>query len=382
MAAPNDYDFIVVGGGTAGLVLANRLSKDSNVRVLVLEAGEDRISDPRITTPLLYPTLMGTDVDWDVETEPQAALHNKTIRLPLGRALGGSSAVNGQVFLATSKVSMDTWCELGNPGWSWDILAPYFRKSFTLDLPSPGSRVHSHYHLDYVEPEFNGTDGPIQVSFPEDTDNPFPKAWVETMRGLGHGVSGDPFSGNITGAFTNAASVDPSTRQRSDANIGYLKPIQDRKNLVVITGAHVQRIILHGSSPEVVASGVQYFHNGETKTANVSAKGEVVLCAGVVNSPKILELSGIGDPEHLSSLGIPVKVPNKWVGENLQDHPMTGLSFEVQDGLKTLDNLLRQDEVATESAMKEYAESRTLCQPTYSSTPLNLSTTIPSYPHS
>ncbi|KAI0202704.1 glucose-methanol-choline oxidoreductase-like protein [Astrocystis sublimbata] len=356
MEASNNYDFIIVGGGTAGLVLANRLSEDSNIRVLLLEAGEDRVSDPRVTTPLLYPTLMGTDTDWDIVTEPQAALHNKTIRLPLGRTLDGSSAVNGQVFLATSKLNIDTWGELGNPGWDWDVLAPYFRKSFTLDLPPPDTRVHGHYHLDHVDPEVNGANGPIRVSFPGDTDNPFPKAWVNTMRGLGHGISGDPFSGNVTGAFTNAASVDSTTRQRSDANTGYLKPVQDRKNLVVITGAHVQRVILNGSFPEVVATGVQYLHNGETKTAH--AKREVILSAGTIHSPKILELSGIGDPELLSSLGIPVIVANKYVGENLQDHPMTGLSFEVQDGLKTLDDLLRQDATATESAMKDYAESR------------------------
>ncbi|KAI0858073.1 glucose-methanol-choline oxidoreductase-like protein [Xylaria cubensis] len=356
MAAAKDYDFIIVGGGTAGLVLANRLSQDKTVQVLVLEAGEDQSSDPRVTTPLLYPTLMGTDLDWDVVTEPQAALHNKTIRLPLGRALGGSSAVNGQVFLATSKISIDTWCELGNPGWSWDILAPYFRKSFTLDLPPPDTPVHSHYHLDYINPDFNGTDGPIQVSFPRDTNNTFPKAWVETMRSLGHDASGDPFSGNVSGAFTNAASVDPTTHQRSDANTGYLKPIQDRHNLVVVTGAHVQRILLKGTSPDVVATGVQYLHNGETRTAN--ARGEVILSAGVVHSPKILELSGIGDPEFLNSLGISVMVANRYVGENLQDHPMTGLSFEVRDGLETLDDLLRQDPVATDNAMKEYAESR------------------------
>ncbi|KAI1764619.1 glucose-methanol-choline oxidoreductase-like protein [Hypoxylon sp. FL1150] len=354
--ATENYDFVIVGGGTAGLVLANRLTEDSTVTVLVLEAGQDQSSDPRVTTPLLYASLMGSDADWDAVTEPQSALHGKTIRIPYGKILGGSSAINGQVFVPTSKAAVDAWGELGNRGWSWDVLAPYFRKSFTLHCPPPDDPVYDHFHLDYVDADVNGTTGPIDVTFPTDIDNPFPKAWIETMQSLGQKVTNDPFSGEMTGAFTNATSTDPVTHQRSGANTGYLKPARWRNNLTVITGALVYRIILEGSPPEVIATGVQYIHNGEAKTVN--AKEEVILSAGVMHSPKILELSGIGDPELLSSLGIPVVVPNKNVGENLQDHPMSGLSFEVRDGEKTLDDLLRQDPVAMERATKQYADSQ------------------------
>ncbi|KAI1387697.1 glucose-methanol-choline oxidoreductase-like protein [Hypoxylon trugodes] len=353
--ATDKYDFIIVGGGTAGLVMANRLTEDSNVHVLVLEAGKDQTSDPQVTTPLLYPTLMGSDADWDAVTEPQAALRGKTIRIPYGRILGGSSAINGQLFLATSKVNIDAWGEL-SLGWNWDILAPYFRKSFTLSCPPPGDPVYDHFYLDYIESSVNGTDGPIKASFPSDIDNPIPKAWIETMRSLGHGSSADPFSGNFTGAFTNAASIDPLTRQRSGAASAYWEPAKYRKNLTVITAAHVQRVILTGDSPNVIATGVEYVHNGENKTAN--AEREVILSAGVMHSPKILELSGIGNPDILSSFGIHVAVANKSVGENLQDHPMTGLSFQVKDDIKTVDDLLRQDPVAMEVAMKQYEDSK------------------------
>lgn len=225
-----------------------------------------------------------------------------------------------------------------------------------MHCPPPGDPIYDHFHLDYVEPDVNGTSGPIDVTFPTDIDNPFPKAWIETMQSLGRAVTGDPFSGEITGAFTNLTSTDPVTHQRSDATSGYLKPVQDRKNLTVITGADVHRVILSGSSPEVIATGVQYVHDGQTKMVN--AKEEVILSAGVMHSPKILELSGIGDPELLSSLNISVVIANKNVGENLQDHPMSGLSFEVRDGEKTLDDLLRQDPVAMEKAMKQYADSQ------------------------
>ncbi|KAK7751530.1 hypothetical protein SLS62_006480 [Diatrype stigma] len=286
----------------------------------------------------------------------QSTLYNKTITIPHGRALGGSSAINGQAFVATSKVNVDGWGELGNPGWNWETLGPYFKKSHTLAVPPSNAALYEHLHLDYIDPNISGTDGPIKASFPDSIDNPLPKAWIETLHALGHKATGDPFSGNIIGAYTNAACIDPETRQRSYAASAYWKPIQDRTNLTVVTGAHVQKILLQGSPPDVVAVGAQYVHKGETKTA--SAKQEVILSAGALYSPKLLELSGIGDPDLLASLGIPTVIPNKYVGENLQDHPMTGLSFEVRDGVETIDDLLRRDPAALEKAMAQYTDSK------------------------
>ncbi|KAI0019833.1 glucose-methanol-choline oxidoreductase-like protein [Xylariomycetidae sp. FL0641] len=352
----DEYGIIIVGGGTAGLVLANRLTEDGNVTVLVLEAGEDLMADPRVTTPALFPTLLGSDADWNTVTEPQPALGGKTISIPHGRALGGSSAINGQAFVATSKANVDAWEALGNPGWSWANLAPYFKRAHTLAVPPRDSAVYDHYHLDYSEPAVVGTEGPLQASFPDDTDNPLPKAWIETLQSLGHQATGDPFSGEIIGAYTNAATVDPDTRQRSYAASAYLKPVQSRENLTVITGAEVQKVLLSGAAPDAVATGVEYVHNGEVKT--VRAGREVILSAGALLSPKLLELSGIGDPGLLASLDIPVVVANKNVGENLQDQPMTGVSFEVQDGVKTIDDLLRQDPAAMQAAKEQYATSR------------------------
>ncbi|KAI1741169.1 glucose-methanol-choline oxidoreductase-like protein [Xylaria scruposa] len=354
--ALDNFDFIIIGGGTAGLVLSNRLTEHDKVKVLVLEAGEDLTSDPRVTTPALFPTLIGSDADWNTVTEAQSALRNRKINIPHGRILGGSSAINGQAFVATSKASVDTWGNLGNSDWSWEKLEPYFKKSHTFAPPSPDDATYRHLHLDYIEQHASGIDGPIKASFPSGIDNPLPKAWIETMHYLGHKATGDPFSGSIIGAYTNAASINPETRQRSYSASDYWAPVKDRANLTLITGAHVVKVLLDGTAPAVTAVGVEYKHNGEVKTAK--ARREVILSAGALHSPKILELSGIGDPELLSSLSIPVIIDNRYVGENFQDHPMGGLSFEVNDGVETIDDLLRQDPRALKKAMEQYATSR------------------------
>ncbi|KAI1873534.1 hypothetical protein JX265_005156 [Neoarthrinium moseri] len=349
------YDFVVVGGGTAGLVLANRLSEDSNVSVLVLEAGRDLTSDPRVTTPALFPTLLGTDADWNTVTEPQLALNGKTVSIPHGHVLGGSSAINGQALVANAKVNIDAWGGLGNPGWSWETLAPYYKKFHTLDRPPADKATFRHLHLNLIDNAVRGSDGPIKTSFPAGTENPVPRAWIETLDSLGLKATSDPFSGSNVGAYTHAATIDPKTRQRSYAASTYWKPVQHRPNLTVVTGARVQKLLLHGTNKTRVV-GVEYIHEDETRTVDI--KEEVILAAGALNSPKLLELSGIGDPELLSTLGIPVVVGNKYVGENLQDHPMAGLSFEVGDHVKTIDDLLRQDPAALKSAMEQYGTSQ------------------------
>ncbi|KAJ3579473.1 hypothetical protein NPX13_g1101 [Xylaria arbuscula] len=349
------HDVVIIGGGTAGLVLANRLTENKELQVLVLEAGEDLTADARVTTPGLFPTLIGSDADWNTVTEPQSALSNRKITLPHGRVLGGSSAINGQAFVATSKINVDTWGTLGNPGWSWETLEPYMKKTHTL-VPPSGDSTYEHLHLEYIERHVSGTDGPIKASFPSGTENPLPKAWIETLQSLGHTATGDPFSGKITGAYTNAASVDPETRQRSYAASEYWAPVNSRPNLKLITGAHVLRVLLEGTAQNVVAVGVEFTCNREIRT--VKARQEVILSAGALLSPKILELSGIGNPELLASLSIPVVIENRYIGENLQDHPMCGLSFEVKDGIETLDDLLRQDTTVAWKAMEQYATSK------------------------
>ena len=265
--------------------------------------------------------------------------------------LGGSSALNGMALVATSQINADAWGELGNPGWNWETLAPYFRKSFTVTMPSEA--IQKDLGLEYVSETTKGANGPIQASFPDAVEDPIAKAWIDSLKGLGYPMTGDPFSGKAFGGYTNAATIDPVTKKRSYSANAYYEPAKGRENLHVITDALVEKILFDtaaGSSPS--ASGVQY--SKDDKVQSVKARREVILSAGTFNSPKILELSGIGSPTILEAHNIPVLVDSPGVGENFQDHPLAGLSFEVQDFINTKDDLMRRVPAALGAAMESY----------------------------
>ncbi|KAH7347709.1 choline dehydrogenase [Plectosphaerella cucumerina] len=285
----------------------------------------------------MWPTLLGTSANWGFTTTPQPGLGGRQIPFTQGRLLGGSSAINGMSFTPTSKANVDAWEKLGNDGWAWDQFAASFAKSFT-------------------PPSAKGDEGgPIKLSVPNDPENPWADVWYETLGGLGYPGDGDAFSGQVTGTFVNTDAIDPATRQRSYAGNAYLGPARERGNLTVLTQAAVEKVVFDTSNPaSVVAEGVQYTKDGEIHTAKTGK--EVILSAGAVNSPKILELSGIGSPELLKSLGIDVIIENEHVGENLQNHVMIGVSHQVREGLKTMDPVARQDPAALGAAMEAYGE--------------------------
>lgn len=284
-------------------------------------------------------------------------MNGKVVPLSQGKLLGGSSAINGQAFVANSKSAVDAWASFGNPGWDWETMAPYYKKFHTLSRPNDAAV--KHLRLGYIDDKVRASDGPIQASFPDNVviHDPLPSAWVDTLGELGYPASGDPFSGTMHGGYINAMSIDPTSRTRSDSATAYLEPAKARKNLHVETGVTVEKIVFDTTSDSPQAKGLEVKKDG--KTSVVSASKEIILAAGVFGTPKLLELSGVGDRERLEKLGIKVVVDNPNVGENLQDHPNAGISFEVADGIQTMDAMSRQEPEAIGAAMQQYATEKT-----------------------
>lgn len=251
--------------------------------------------------------------------------------------LGGSSALNFLMLLYPSKGNIDSWAALGNPSWNYDSLAPYFRKFATVHKPPQSAR--DLLGLTYLNEGLANGDGPIHVSYSEGygVTN---KAWMRTFADLGLEVSGDPRDGNALGAFQNHASIDPVTHTRSYACTGYYTPeVAKRPNLVVLTETLVNKVLFDTADGEdAVATGVEIITKGGQKK-QVLASVEVILAAGALQTPQILELSGIGGRDLLEKHGIPVVVENPNVGEHLQDHPIVCQSFEVADGVPSGDVL-------------------------------------------
>ncbi|KAL6897473.1 hypothetical protein GGI43DRAFT_428627 [Trichoderma evansii] len=335
-SASENFDYIVVGGGTAGLTVANRLSEDASVNVLVIEAGQDRSQDPLVQIPGLVVGMFGKpEYDWNFKSAPQKRLNNRVIAQARGKQLGGSSALNFMMVLYPPKSSLDAWGALGNKGWDYNSLSPYLSKFATFHSPPQSAKdtVGLSYHDDSVS-----GNGPIQVSYSEDYSKAN-SAWMETFAKLGPETKTDPRNGMALGAFQQGASINPTTHTRSYAvNAHYTPEIASRPNLTVFTETTVKKIVFDTTSgPEPVATGVLVrLKDGTKKTLG---GGEIILSAGALMSPQILELSGVGDKSLLERLEIPVLVDNSNVGENLQDHPMSTQSFEVNPDIPSSDVL-------------------------------------------
>jgi len=291
------YDYIIVGAGSAGCVLANRLSQDPANRVLLLEAGP---SDwhPFIHMPAGLAKLVGKKgVNWDYSTAPEPALGNRPLWWPRGKVLGGSSSINAMCYIRGNARDYDEWAALGADGWHWDNVLPYFKRS------EGNERGGS---------EFHGGDGPLGVSDPRHR-NPLSEVFLEAARQAGHAPT-DDFNGARQEGF---GWYQTTTRDgaRSSSARAYLKPVRKRPNLTVITGATASRVTITDGR----ATGVVYSVNGKGAFHEVAGK-EVILSGGAINSPQLLMLSGIGPAAHLRQHGITVVRDLPGVGGNLQDH--------------------------------------------------------------
>ena len=333
--AATHFDYLIAGGGTAGLTLAARLSEDPDITVGVIEAGLDRTDDPKVLTPGFTPSMWDDpDYDWIFETVPQTHGNDRVVNHPRGKQLGGSSAINFNYWTHASQQDIDDWGRLGNPGWSWEELFPYFLKSEKYEAP-PAS-VSAQVDTTFIQPSLHGESGPVKDSFPPFFDN-FYKAWEPTYKNLGLGPTGDPKGGIAIGAYSTLLTIDATNASRSYAANAYYKPNAARPNLKVLTGAFATKVVFASSKTPLVATGITFTFSGDNYTA--SSRREVIVCTGAFQAPQLLELSGIGSASLLESKGIEVLYDNPNVGENLQDHILLPLAFEAAPGEVTFESL-------------------------------------------
>ncbi|KAK0633813.1 hypothetical protein B0T14DRAFT_419122 [Immersiella caudata] len=347
--AGKPFDFLVVGGGTAGLAVAARLSERLGLTIGVLEAGLPATGNSAVDFPGLAGHALGSDLDWKFRTVAQPGLGGREAPWARGKVVGGSSALNYMTWNRASRTDYDEWRELGNHGWGWDDL---LSKSETFHAASADNEkvatLVSHDGL-------VGDNGPVQIAYPNEF-SPSHRFWHGTLNAVGVETNDAHLAGSNVGVWTSLVSVDPRSATRSYAATAYYQPSATRPNLIVLTGAEVREILLvqDGVSGQWTAKGVRFLHGGAEFSAFASR--EVILSAGSVQSPQILELSGVGGSAVLFAAGIPVKVDNPNVGENLQDHLTTSLIFEVDPSLPTPDDLNIKEAFA--AAEDEYAKAR------------------------
>ncbi|XP_078490954.1 LOW QUALITY PROTEIN: glucose dehydrogenase [FAD, quinone]-like [Ciona intestinalis] len=326
-----EYDFIIVGSGTTGNVIVNRLTESPNTKVLVLEAGDNDAPNIYISVPMLAPYVQGTDADWMYKTEPQKhgckLLENNVSFWPRGKVLGGTSSINTLWYVRGGKDGYDSWEKSGATGWSYKDVLPYFKKS--------EQAMHKNMTKD-----FHGTDGYLKTSYPYNSE----LGHIMLKAGEELGYKHTDYNADDMVGF-HLAQQTVYNGQRITSASSFLRPIikERRKRLHIVGRAHVRQIVFEeGEDGKKRASGVIYVR--DDVEVKVRARKEVIVSGGAVGSPQLLMLSGIGPKQHLNDMGIPVVADLKGVGQNLKDHvyvPATIHASNLTDGISVNDNTVR-----------------------------------------
>ncbi|KAM0128521.1 hypothetical protein ACHAPC_003032 [Botrytis cinerea] len=321
------YDFVIIGGGTSGLVVANRLSEIPNITIAVIEAGFSVLNNANVSSVDGFTLGLNTAIDWQYATTNQTYAGGRILGCNAGKALGGTSTINGgMTYVRAASQQIDSWqLGLGNTGWNWSTLYPYYKKSESFTIPT---RPQTAAGASYIS-AFHGQKGPLKVGYAYDLNNGTLFSQVgSAWESLGVKRSRDVNGGNVTGYMAGPSTLDREKNVREDAARAYYYPVQGRPNLHVFLNTTARRIAWAGNSGATyTAGGVEVLNsNGEIEIIN--ATKEVIVSAGSLRSPAILELSGIGNPIILQKYGIATKIILPGVGENLQDQPNNAFAYE------------------------------------------------------
>ncbi|RDW58224.1 glucose oxidase-1 [Coleophoma cylindrospora] len=319
------YDYVIVGAGTSGLVIANRLS-ELNLTIAVIEAGDSVLNNVNVSSPNGYGLAFDTAIDWAYQTTNQTYGGQVQQTLRAGKAIGGTSTINGMAYTRAEDIQIDAWETLGNQGWNWETLLPYYKKSQTLQIPSDDQTAAGATY----NATFNGFGGPLKIGWKSDMDTSNVHTILnDTYAALGVQWNQDVNGGRMVGYNRYPSEIDVTLNVREDAGRAYYYPIANRTNLHLYSNTVAQKLRWKADALSPTADGVEVLAENSTTPYVISATREVILSAGALGSPLLLELSGVGNPTILNRYNISTVVDLPTVGENLQDQTNTGLIWNT-----------------------------------------------------